>query len=351
MKFLKISIVVLFILSLSSAATSLYLSNVRENEKEKRIYLEGVKAELEGQVERLETENAQLSEKVTQLEVENEELAEQLQQEQTARQEALTLISQKDADLEAIRGEAQQAQFAFKDAQKRNEELERILDELEARMRQIEGQNQLPGSEVGYLEINPVAPATPEPINESATIAEAASVPVGEKKERTVEAKKEETPEVEFKPLTNLPEPPKKRKIFSFLRSSGKKENQVAATESVPVPAAPSTNVTAPAETAEPLREKPVQVKTETVKEPIQKTDQSIAAGSVLLVNRKYNFVVVNLGSRQNLNLNDVISIQQEGNEIAKARVEKVYDDYSAAYIIEEQSDRPIAEGNAVARA
>ena len=337
MKFLKISIVVLFILSLSSAAISLYLSNVRENEKEKRVYLEGVKAELETKVEKLETENTQLSEKVSQLETEKKQLEEQLQQEKNAREQALSLVSQKDADLESIRGEAQQAQFAFKDAQKRNEELERILDELETRMRQIEGQSQLPGSEVGYLEIKPVASATP--VNEPAKTADVVSVPV--------EAKKEETPEVEFKPLTNLPEPPKKRKMFSFLRSSGKKEDQAPVTEVTSAP--PSTSAILPAEQAQPPQE-PVQVKTETIKEPIQKTDQTIAAGSVLLVNRKYNFVVVNLGSRQSLNLNDVVSIQQEGNEIAKARVEKVYDDYSAAYIIEEQSDRPIAEGNAVTR-
>lgn len=346
MKFLKISIVVLFILSLSSAATSLYLSNIRENEKEKRIYLEDVKAELEGQVEELETENAQLSEKVSQLEAEKKQLEDQLQQEKNARQETLSLISQKDADLESIRGEAQQAQFAFKDAQKRNEELERILDELETRMRQIEGQNQLPGSEVGYLEINPVAPAVFTPPANELVMGDLASAPVEEKKEQPVEAKKEETPEVEFKPLTNLPEPPRKRKIFSFLRSSDKKEEQLAVTE--PTSAPSSEAVIPPAEQAP---QEPVQVKTETVKEPIQKTDQSIAAGSVLLVNRKYNFVVVNLGSRQSLNLNDVVSIQQEGNEIAKARVEKVYDDYSAAYIIEEQSERPIAEGDAVTRA
>ena len=79
-----------------------------------------------------------------------------------------------------------------------------------------------------------------------------------------------------------------------------------------------------------------------------RKTDQTIAAGNVLLVNRKYNFVVVNLGSRQGLSLDEVVTIQHGGAEVGKARVEKLYDDYSAAYIVEEQSENPIGEGDAV---
>lgn len=326
MKFLKTSIIVLFILSFSSAGLSLYLSNVRENEKEKRLYLEGVKVDLEDRLAKLELEKVQLTEQVSKLDTRNTELEEQLKQEQN-------LISQKDIDLEALRGQAKEAQVAFADAQKRNQELERILDELEARMRQIEGQNELPGSEVGYLEINPVA----------AQVA--------------TEEKKDQIPEISFKPVTTLPQPPKKRRRFPFFRSSEDKKSEPVK-EVVPAPA-PEPPSPPPAEIiekseSEPVAEvkpEPVQVKTEEVTKPAQKTDQAIAAGSVLLVNRKYNFVVVNLGSRQSLDVNELISIQQEGKEIAKARVEKVYDDYSAAYIIEEQSDHPIAEGNSVSRA
>ncbi len=341
MKFLKTSIVVLFILSFSSAVLSLYLSNIRENEKEKRIYLEGVKTDLEGRLATVESDKARLSNKVTQLEFDNKALEKKLKQEQDARQQALRLVSEKDADLENLRGEANQAQFAFKDAQKRNQELERILDELETRMRQIEGQNELPGSEVGYLEVKPV-------VSEEAVKKDG----VGQ---FLAEEKTNQAPDITFKPLTNLPEPPKKRRFFPFLSSSNneKPDSKVQETKPVPnqvVPVETMSKIKAVSQAVDQAQQEPVQVKAQAVKEPVQKTDQTIAAGNVLLVNRKYNFVVVNLGSRQSLNLNDIVSIQQEGSEIAKARVEKVYDDYSAAYIVEEQSDHPIAEGNAVAR-
>ncbi len=337
MKFLKTSIIVLFILSFSSATLSLYLSNVRENEKEKRLYLEGVKVDLEDRLAKLELEKVQLTEQVSKLE-------EKLKAEQTARQEALSLISQKDVDLKTLRGQAKEAQVAFTDAQKRNQELEQILDELEARMRQIEGQNQLPGSEVGYLEINPVAPKEGEAKASSAQVAK--------------EEKKDQTPEISFKPLTALPEPPKKRRHFPFFRFSKNKKSEpvkevvptLIAEQPIELPVEViQKNESKPV--SEEVKPEPVQVKTQEATKPVQKTDQAIAAGSVLLVNRKYNFVVVNLGLHQSLDVNDLVSIQQEGKQIAKARVEKVYDDYSAAYIVEEQSDHPIAEGNSVSRA
>lgn len=325
-KFLKTFIIVLFILSFSSAALSLYLSNIRENEKEKRIYLEGVKIDLEERLGKLELDKAQLTEQVSKLEISNQELTEKLKQEENARQEVLS-------DLETFKSQAEQAQTAFTDAQRRNQELERILDELETRMRQIEGQSQLPASEVGYLEVKPVVTEEAEPPAE----------------------------EIAFKPLTNLPEPPKKRKKrFLFFGSKDKKEEVKPVSETTITTTQPETLSSVPAEEPEEpeaptpapaLEEKPepVQVKIQAPAESM-KTDQAIAAGSVLLVNRKYNFVVINLGSRQSLDINDTVSIQQDGKEVAKARVEKVYDDYSAAYIIEEQSDHPIAEGNAVSR-
>ncbi len=331
---------VLFILSLSSAGLSLYLSNIRENEKEKRIFLEGVKTDLETRLGKVEQDKSQLSQKVDDLQEENKKIAGQLKQEQKAKEEALALAAEKETELEGLRGEAKQAQFAFKDAQKRNQELERILDELEVRMRQIEGQGQMPNSEVGYIEVKPAAP-------------EAQQSPAPD--QAVTPAKPEQTADVTFKPLTALPEPPKKRRFLSFLGSSGDEKNpestdnkaeSVAVTQKIET-SAPIRMPAEPVHSAQPAE--PVQVKTETPAS-VQKTDQAIAAGSVLLVNRKYNFVVINLGSRQSLGLEDIITIQQEGKEIAKARVEKVYDDYSAAYIIEEQTEHPITEGNPVSR-
>lgn len=350
MKFLKTAIVVLFVLSLLTAALGLYLANVRENEKEKRIYLESVKSELEDRVVKLEKEKVDLTKQVTRLESEQKAMEDKLVTEQKAREEAVALVQKREADLAAVQNDAQQAQIAFQEAQKRNQELERILDELEGRMRQIENQSQLPGSEVGYIEVQPSRHKEETKKLES----KAAEI-------------KEQVPDVSFKPVTSLPEPPKKRKFLSFLRSGDQAESETKPVESVskkdeteamiipapePFPVKPAVAAYAP----QPLESEALQTPNvsapELIKETprIQRTEQAIAGGNVLLVNRKYNFVVVNLGSQQNLELNDTLSIYREGKEIAKARVEKLYDDYSAAYIIEEQSDHPITEGDTVAK-
>lgn len=331
MKFLKTSIVILFILSLLSAASSLYLANIRENEKEKRIYLEEVKTELEARVSVLEKQNSNLEQNVEQLTSEKKDLQEKLTAEQNAREEVMTMINQKDLDIETLRNDAQRAELAFKDAQKRNQELEKILDELEVRMRQIEGQSTLPGSEVGYLEIQPGG-TSPQPVPEVQAVPE---------------PPKPEAPDISFKPVTSLPEPPKKRKFLSFFRSSEKKpEPELEPKPIEPVPVVPEPEIVQPVQELP-----PVVIEPKPEQPAVKKAVQTIAGGSILLVNRQYNFAVVNLGSRHNLSLNDVLSIHRDGKEIAKARVEKLYEDYSAAYIIEERSEAPISEGDTVSQA
>ena len=57
------------------------------------------------------------------------------------------------------------------------------------------------------------------------------------------------------------------------------------------------------------------------------------------------------MGARQGIEVNDILAIEKSGKRIAKARVEKLYDDYCAAYIVEEQSEIPIEEGYLVAAA
>lgn len=328
MKFLKISIFVLFLLSLVSAGLSFYLSTIRENEKEKRIYLEGVKTDLEQNLANLESEKAELEKKVTSLEAENQDLTKQLTEEREGRQKALDQIREKDSDLESLKTQASQAQQAFENAQKRNQELERILDELESRMRQVEAQKTIStGPNAGYIDIN-LAPANPSARTEPATFSSPSTIPAKE----SVAA-----------PVTPLPTPPKRRKFLPFLHSSKPKEAEAQQPAQAEAPASLPVEQAAPPQTSE----KPVE-KVAPVEVP-HATAQSIAAGNVLLVNRKYNFIVVNLGSRQGLNLNDTLIVQHAGSEIAKVRVEKLYDDYSAAYIVEEQSAHPIGEGDAVA--
>lgn len=353
-RFLKVSIVFLFLLSLLSAGITFYLSTIRENEKEKRIYLEGVRTKLEERVSSLEDENTELGEKNADLESRNKELNKKFKEETDARKKALNMIREKDLQIESLKEETREADDAFKNAEKRNKELERILDELEARMRQLETQNQPPQSEIGYVQVslNPVDPK--------------ASVPQGTPTQTLSQTQASEKPTISEKlvsdavtPVTTLPKPPKRRKFFPFFHSSDeekleeskvltavqevKKEDfqpgvpKMVASEAKPSQAAPAK--------MEPSSEVKPQVAV------MRRADQNIAVGNVLLVNRKYNFLVTNLGSKQGLSLDDVLKVQHDGVQIAKARVEKVYDDYCAAYIVEERSEQPIGEGDMVTAA
>ena len=77
---------------------------------------------------------------------------------------------------------------------------------------------------------------------------------------------------------------------------------------------------------------------------------KSALEGKVLLINRNFNFVVINLGSKHGLNVGDILVIKKNGRQIAKVRVEKLYDEYSAAYITEEENGSEIAESDAVSQ-
>ena len=366
MKFLKFSIVLVFLLSLLGAGTSVYLSTLRENEKAKRVYLEGVKTDLEKRVQTLESAKAELGQKVTDLELKNRDLDKQLDSEKQNYQHAMDLMRDKDIDLKTLRQEAEEAHKAFENAQKRNEELERILDELESRMRQVEVQKIPPGSEAGFVEVS-VAPVNSGKTNNS----QPSEVTQPETPSAT---KKEEVTQTTAIPMPSKSQ--KRKRFFSFFHSSKEKGKKVEEpkkeAESTPaVGIAKSTPVVTEKlkesalqtpqkepeikKEVEPVTFPKSEAKTEVQPSPAKvetqvdnKMKQTIAAGGVLLVNRKYNFIVINLGSKHGLAMDDILSVQHKGVEIAKARVEKLYDDYSAAYIVEERSNQPIGEGDAV---
>ena len=379
MKFFKLSIVFIFLLSLLSAASALYLSIARENEKAKRVYLEGVKADLEKQVQSLESKKAELDKKVTDLELKNKDLARQLDEQKQNYQRSLDQIRDKDLDLESLRREAEEAKKAFDIAQKRNEELEKIFDQLEGRLRQSE-QKISTSSETGFVEIS-VEPAanSVSPIESSETARLETQTAT-----KTEAIKKEMVQRPAAVAPSKLAKP--KRRFFSFLHSRKKKsapENQkpvkpkselvstASLTEEKTSKVIPK-KMEAPKQVESKIEEVESEVKEEiselepptksgvkTPNEPeppakavtFNKTAQTIASGSVLLVNRTYNFIVLNLGSKHGLGMDEVLSVRRNGTEIGKARVEKLYDDYSAAYIIEEKSDQPIGEGDAVTAA
>lgn len=94
----------------------------------------------------------------------------------------------------------------------------------------------------------------------------------------------------------------------------------------------------------------------ETVSAPAVKTpavSAPAAAGSpkVLTVNRKFNFIVVNWGLKNQARIGDTLHVQRSGKVIADVQIEKVYDSFSAATILKESKDAPIQEGDIIQKA
>jgi len=70
--------------------------------------------------------------------------------------------------------------------------------------------------------------------------------------------------------------------------------------------------------------------------------------GKVLVVNREFNFVVVNLGSKDGLEVGTPLSILRAGKPVGKAQVERIYENMAAAAVLAEEQKAPPQEGDQV---
>ncbi|MBI3332751.1 MAG: hypothetical protein HYZ93_01520 [Candidatus Omnitrophica bacterium] len=70
--------------------------------------------------------------------------------------------------------------------------------------------------------------------------------------------------------------------------------------------------------------------------------------GKVLVVNREFNFVVINLGSKDGLKAGSQLSIWRGDKAVAKAQVERIYDNMAAATLLAEEQKGKVQEGNLV---
>ena len=70
--------------------------------------------------------------------------------------------------------------------------------------------------------------------------------------------------------------------------------------------------------------------------------------GQVVVVNREYDFIVMNLGKNHGLSVGQEFQIVRGTQVLGKVKVEKVYDELSAAAILPESQKNNIREGDAV---
>lgn len=71
---------------------------------------------------------------------------------------------------------------------------------------------------------------------------------------------------------------------------------------------------------------------------------------NVLVVNRDYNFAVINLGSKDGVNVGDIFSVYHNANYIGDVNIEKVHDAMSATGPISAPMKDSISEGDKVVR-
>lgn len=115
---------------------------------------------------------------------------------------------------------------------------------------------------------------------------------------------------------------------------------------SSPPPVVPQTTVTNPVSAVKAAAEAPTSAGT--LGTPAQEASKG---PRVLTVNRKFNFVVVNQGIQDGLKMGDKLTVVNpvKGTNVS-LQVEKLYDKFCAATILEENPQHQVAEGDEVRR-
>lgn len=78
------------------------------------------------------------------------------------------------------------------------------------------------------------------------------------------------------------------------------------------------------------------------------KASDASAKGQVVVVNREYDFVVMNLGKKQGVEIGQEFQIERDHQVLGRVKVEKLYDELSAAAILPDSKKDAIHEGDLV---
>lgn len=88
-------------------------------------------------------------------------------------------------------------------------------------------------------------------------------------------------------------------------------------------------------------------VKPSAEKQPVK---PAASEGKVLVVNKDYNFAVINLGAKDGINLGDVFSVYRENKYLGDIKVEKVHESMSAAGFLSSGMQDKTIEGDKVVK-
>jgi septal ring factor EnvC (AmiA/AmiB activator) len=109
------------------------------------------------------------------------------------------------------------------------------------------------------------------------------------------------------------------------------------------------TIVVAP-ETQAPAATKVTSATKKTATSVSQKALASPSEGKVLVVNKEYNFAVINLGSKDGVAMGDVFYVYHNNKYIGDITLEKIHDSMAAAGFASSNIEKKIAEGDRVVK-
>lgn len=70
--------------------------------------------------------------------------------------------------------------------------------------------------------------------------------------------------------------------------------------------------------------------------------------GKILVVNKEYNFVVINLGSKDGVKAGDIFLVYRGNTYLGEIKVEKVHDSMSAAGFVSPEMKQQVSEGDRI---
>ncbi len=295
----KLGIVFAFLLSLAAAAGSYYLYQGWVEERT-------VRGSVEAKYDQVQEKMTTVQSEKEKLEVKSEEYRTKAEAMQSQLEKLQAEQSRMDNEKAALTKQLEGHQGMIAELQKKVSELEKKAKDAQAAC----------GVTPADLKTDPFAAAAPKPFESAPTVptatATAPAAPAGNASSELVF--KPTNPGTVVMPATPAPTP---------------------APEPV---AAPATAVAAP---AEPLKE--------TVQPaPVSLPAAAPAGPKVLTVNRKFNFVVINQGLQDGLKMGDKLRVLKKGQEVATLQVEKLYDKFSAATLLEEDPKQQVVEGDEI---
>lgn len=108
----------------------------------------------------------------------------------------------------------------------------------------------------------------------------------------------------------------------------------------------PETSVVVSTQSGKPAAEKQAAVAKPAGKQPVK----SASEGKVLVINKDYNFAVIDLGAKDGIELGNIFTVFHNNKNIGEVKVEKVHDSMAAAGFVSPDTKDKISEGDKVVR-